>query len=620
MENQTLTDKALALLRRFFGYTSFRDRQAEIISAVTSGRDCLVLMPTGGGKSICYQIPALLQPGVAVVVSPLIALMKDQVQALIACGIPAATINSTQSDEENLRIMESVGRGHIKLLYMSPERLLLDATRWPENMRISLFAIDEAHCISQWGHDFRPEYARLSILRELFPKVPVIALTATADRLTRDDIAARLALRNPAIFISSFDRPNIRLTARPNPGRETKLKMIGELIRRYADDSGIIYCLSRKSAEQTAAELKARGYSVAVYHAGLSPDERDRTQHDFIHGNVQVVCATVAFGMGINKSNIRFVVHNNLPRNIEGYYQEIGRAGRDGLPAEALLFYSFADIATLRSFIDEGERQMINMEKLTRMQEYAETSLCRRRVLLSYFSEHTDSDCGNCDVCLHPPTRFDGTIIAQKALSAIIRCQEKVGANMLIDILRGSARTDIISRGYDRIRTYGAGRDLPASEWRAYLLQMLQLGFIEIAYDRGNHLRVTPYGRSVLTGTTNVTLARFLHERHDTAPTGKTPKTARKTGRKTSAGYSAATTATNLADQALLKELKRLRMALAKIEGVPPYIIFNDRTLCEMAQTRPLTKDEFSSITGIGETKTEKYWKHFTRAIKKFSE
>ncbi|MDE6119450.1 MAG: RecQ family ATP-dependent DNA helicase, partial [Muribaculaceae bacterium] len=287
MENQTLTDKAQALLRRFFGYNSFRSRQAEIISAVTSGRDCLVLMPTGGGKSICYQIPALLQPGVAVVVSPLIALMKDQVQALIACGIPAATINSMQSDEENMRIMESVGRGHIKLLYMSPERLLLDAVHWPENMRISLFAIDEAHCISQWGHDFRPEYARLSILRELFPKVPVIALTATADRLTRNDIAARLALRNPAIFISSFDRPNIKLTARPNPGREKKLKMIGELIERYADDSGIIYCLSRKSAEQTATELNARGYSVAVYHAGLTPDERDRTQNDFIHGRIQ---------------------------------------------------------------------------------------------------------------------------------------------------------------------------------------------------------------------------------------------------------------------------------------------------------------------------------------------
>ncbi|MDE6315137.1 MAG: RecQ family ATP-dependent DNA helicase, partial [Muribaculaceae bacterium] len=461
------------------------------------------------GKSICYQIPALLQPGVAVVVSPLIALMKDQVQALIACGIPAATINSMQSDEENMRIMESVGRGHIKLLYMSPERLLLDAVHWPENMRISLFAIDEAHCISQWGHDFRPEYARLSILRELFPKVPVIALTATADRLTRNDIAARLALRNPAIFISSFDRPNIKLTARPNPGREKKLKMIGELIERYADDSGVIYCLSRKSAEQTATELNARGYSVAVYHAGLTPDERDRTQNDFIHGRIQVVCATVAFGMGINKSNIRFVIHNNLPRNIEGYYQEIGRAGRDGLPAEALLFYSFADIATLRSFIDEGERQMINMEKLTRMQEYAETSLCRRRVLLSYFSEHTDSDCGNCDVCLHPPTRFDGTIIVQKALSAIIRCQEKIGANMLVDILRGSARTDIISRGYDRIRTYGAGRDLPAAEWRAYLLQMLQLGFIEIAYDKGNHLHVTPYGHSVLTGRAQATLARI---------------------------------------------------------------------------------------------------------------
>ncbi|MDE7389176.1 MAG: RecQ family ATP-dependent DNA helicase, partial [Muribaculaceae bacterium] len=453
----------------------------------------------------------------------------------------------------------------IKLLYMSPERLLLDIERWPENMRISLFAVDEAHCISQWGHDFRPEYTRLSRLKELFPKVPVIALTATADRLTRDDIARQLTLRNPAIFISSFDRPNIRLSVMPNPGRDRKMRIISDLIRRYPDDAGIVYCISRKGAEDMANELSVRGgFSVAVYHAGLSPEERNRAQEDFIHGRVQVVCATVAFGMGIDKSNIRWVVHNNMPRNIEGYYQEIGRAGRDGMPAEALMFYSFADIATLRSFIAEGEREKVNMEKLTRMQEYAETSLCRRRVLLSYFSEHTDCDCGNCDTCLSPPVRFDGTILVQKALSAMMRCGQKVAANMLVDILRGSARADIISRGYDRIKTYGAGHDLSAAEWRAYLSQMLQLGLIEIAYEEANHLKVTPYGLEILAGKTTVSLAKFTFERHDKAPASK--------GRRqqhSSAGCPSAAEA----DPALVRELKKLRMSLARIECIPPYLV-----------------------------------------------
>lgn len=611
MENPTLT-KSLALLKKFFGYDSFRPRQAEIIEAVCAGRDCLVLMPTGGGKSLCYQIPALVKPGVAVVVSPLIALMKDQVQALQANGIPAASLNSVQSEAENRRVVEELQRGRIKLLYVSPERLLTDIERWPESMDISLFAVDEAHCISQWGHDFRPEYTRLDRIKELFPGVPVIALTATADRLTRDDIAVQLRLRDPFVSVSSFDRPNIRLSVMANPGKDRKLRLISDLIRRYADDSGIVYCISRKATEAMAGELRKRGFRTAVYHAGLSPEERNRAQEDFIHGRVQVICATIAFGMGIDKSNIRYVVHNNLPRNIEGYYQEIGRAGRDGMPAEALMFYSFADIATLRSFIDEGERQKINMEKLTRMQEYAETSLCRRRVLLSYFSEPTDCNCGNCDVCLYPPDRFDATIVTQKALSAIVRCNEEVAEGMLIDILRGSARADIVERGFNKIKTYGAGRDLSAAEWRAYLIQMLQLGCIEIAYDNANRLRVTPYGREILAGKARVEFAKFRIEDRRSPKSPSSPSSPKTP--------SSPKSPSSPPSSALVRELKQLRMALAKIEKVPPYVVMTDKTLNELASVRPVDKVGFSQISGIGEMKTEKYWRHFTRLITKFND
>jgi ATP-dependent DNA helicase RecQ len=595
---------ALAVLRRFYGYNEFRPKQLEIIETVASGRDCVVLMPTGGGKSLCFQIPALIQPGVAVVVSPLIALMKDQVQTLIGNGIPAASLNSNQSDGQNAEVMDLVRRGQLKLLYVSPERLLVEMERWPENMQISLFAIDEAHCISQWGHDFRPEYTKLTRIKEKFPHVPIVALTATADKLTREDIAVQLSLKDPALFVSSFDRPNISLTVMQNPGLDRKLRLIGQLIERYPDDSGIVYCLSRRNAEDMANELIVRGYNVAVYHAGLSAAERNKAQDDFINGRVQVVCATIAFGMGIDKSNIRFVVHNNLPKNIEGYYQEIGRAGRDGLPAEALMFYSFADIVTLQNFINEGERQSINIEKLTRMREYAESSICRRRVLLSYFSETATKDCGNCDVCLSPPLRFDGTIIAQKALSAIVRTNQNVGINMLIDILRGSSRSELVARGYHLIKTYGVGRDLSHAEWNAYLGQMLQLGHIEIAYNESNHLRVTPYGQQVLRGEVKVTLAKFHFERPEMVVQSRKKASKTATGRPF--------------NPALLKELKRLRLDLARIEGVPAYIIFSDKTLQEMAAAQPTDKAQFAMVHGIGEAKTERYWQHFTRIIRQF--
>ncbi len=600
-DNNDIDLKAGALLRRFYGYSSFREGQLEIIRNVMSRRDTLVLMPTGGGKSICYQIPALLNEGCCIVISPLISLMKDQVTALNANGIPAAAINSANVEQVNSDIMRQASLGRIKLLYMSPERLILEMEHRNFGNWVSLFAIDEAHCISQWGHDFRPEYTALNRIKASYPGIPVMALTATADKITRDDIATQLCLKNPYIHLASFDRPNISLKVLANPGKAKRINIITRMIDRYPDDSGIVYCLSRKGAETTNAELETRGYRSIVYHAGLSNKERDQAQERFINGDVQVVCATVAFGMGIDKSNIRWVVHNNMPRNMESYYQEIGRAGRDGMKAETLLFYSFADIATLQSFIEKSGQPALNTEKLTRMKEYCEATVCRRRVLLSYFNEEYDHDCGNCDVCLDPPVRFDGTRIVQMALSAMSRTNEMIGLTMLIDILRGSARAELIERGYDRIKTYGVGRDLSFSEWNAYLSQMLQLGIIEIAYTESNHLKITPYGRSILKGERTVMLAKFFFD-----------KTSSSKKRK-----SAAQSTVNPAEQ-LFSELKRLRLSIARNEGVAPYIVFSDKTLMEMVRHRPVNMREFIAIEGVGERKAVKYWAPFTSLIKNF--
>ncbi len=594
-----IKERATAVLRRFYGYNMFRPGQLDVITSVLLGRDAVVLMPTGGGKSLCYQIPAILSDGCVVVVSPLIALMKDQVAALVANGIPAATVNSNMSDAENRSIMEQVYAGRIKLLYISPERLLGDIGRWSANMRISLFAIDEAHCISQWGHDFRPEYAKLSRIKEYYATVPVIALTATADRLTRDDIARQLRLDNPYKLVSSFDRPNISIRVMPNPGTRKKMTIISAMIDKYKDDSGIVYCLSRRNAEAIDAELTARGYKSVCYHAGLSAKRRDEAQRRFINGDVQVICATVAFGMGIDKSNIRWVIHNNLPSNIESYYQEIGRAGRDGMKAEALMFYSFADIVTLQNFVNESGQQAINAEKLSRMKAFAEATVCRRRILLSYFSEEATCDCGNCDVCLDPPERIDGREIAQKALSAIVRTNQQVGNTMLIDILRGSARAELIMKGFDRIKTYGAGRDMSFAQWNNYLSQLLQLGIIDVAYEESNHLKVTPYGWKVLRNEEGVRLSRFYY---DSLPSKKKK--------------AAVVNIVSEVDM-LFSELKNVRAKLANKEGVPPYMVFSDKTIKEMAEAAPVDMIAFTKIEGVGEKKAVKYWRAFVSAIRK---
>ena len=603
MERKTLSEiqaDAHALLRRFYGYDSFRPMQLEIITAAMHGRDTLVIMPTGGGKSMCYQMPALLADGgVVVVVSPLIALMDDQVASLTANGIPAAAVHSLHSEADNRQVMEALMDARVKVLYISPERLMADMERWSSALPVCLFAIDEAHCISQWGHDFRPVYTQLRQLKQRWPGVPVMALTATADRLTREDIARQLGLVNPERFISSFDRPNLSLAAMMSPTKAKRISIIADMIRRHKLDSGIVYCLSRKATENLAAELSARGFRVAAYHAGLPGDTRNRVQRDFIDGRLQAICATVAFGMGIDKSNIRWVIHNNLPANLESYYQEIGRAGRDGLPAETLLFYSLADLVTLRKFAEESGQRELNLQKLQRMMDYAEASVCRRRVLLNYFNEPSDTDCGNCDVCHDPPVRFDGTLVVQKALSAVVRTEGRASVNMIIDILRGSPAADIVRRSWHHLPTFGVGRDMPADYWRAYISQMLQMGLVDVAYDDFNHLRITAAGHDLLRERRPMMLARYMRPE---------PRPAKASRRRTSAAPPL--TADN--EEALLAALKKLRIEVARREGVPPYIVFSDKTLRDMARLRPRTREEFAAVEGVGERKLARYWQEFT--------
>lgn len=603
----------LQTLKTYFGYDSFRPLQEEIIRHILNGNDALVLMPTGGGKSICYQLPALLREGTAVVVSPLISLMKDQVEALCANGISAGALNSSNDETENAALRRACTEGRLKLLYISPEKLLAEANYLLRDMHISLFAIDEAHCISQWGHDFRPEYAQMGILHQQFPHVPIIALTATADKITREDIIRQLHLNHPRTFISSFDRPNLSLTVKRGYQQKEKSKTILDFIARHPGESGIIYCMSRSKTESVAQMLQKQGIRTAVYHAGLSPSLRDEAQDDFINDRVQVVCATIAFGMGIDKSNVRWVIHYNLPKSIENFYQEIGRAGRDGLPSDTLLFYSLADLILLTKFATESGQQNINLEKLQRMQQYAESDICRRRILLSYFGEIADHDCGNCDVCKNPPERFDGTVIVQKALSAIVRTDQQIGTGVLVDILRGNMSPEVVGKGYQQLKTFAAGRDVPARDWHDYLLQMLQLGYFEIAYNENNHLKITSAGSDVLFGRATARLVVIRREEANETKRGRKRK-ATVPAQELPLGLP------NTENEALFEALRKLRKRLADEEALPAYIVLSDKVLHLLSTSRPTNLEEFGNISGIGEHKKKKYGKEFINLIRKYSD
>lgn len=580
------------LLKTHFGYDSFRPNQLEIIQHVLSGKDTLAIMPTGGGKSLCYQLPALAQQGVAIVISPLIALMKDQVDALKGNGVSAAFYNSSQDQQTQQNILESLMAGTLKLLYVAPESIW-GITNYLEKSIISLIAVDEAHCISSWGHDFRPAYTQLKRLQLEFPGTPIIALTATADKATQEDIVNQLGVPKATKFISSFDRPNLYLDVRPG---QQRLQQIFKFLGSRGLQSGIIYCLSRKNTETLAAKLKAKGYDAKAYHAGLTPELRSSIQEDFINDRTPIIVATVAFGMGIDKSNVRWVIHYNMPKNIEGYYQEIGRGGRDGLKAHALLFYSYADVMQLRKFAEGTQTQEIQIAKLERMQQFAEALSCRRKALLNYFGEFITEDCGNCDICKNPPTYFDGTLIAQKICSAVVRLQEKEALGLVIDVLRGSNNQQVFEKGYQHIKTFGAARDISWRDLQQYIIQLLNQGVLEIWFHQGGRLLLTSQAKQILFEGKQIKLATLSKQQAKT-----------KEVKETSA----------VKTKELFEKLRVLRAVYAKDMGVPAYVIFSDASLKDMEQKKPTTMEGFSKISGVGKAKLEKYAAAFIKIIAK---
>lgn len=588
------TENLHAKLKDNFGFEKFRPNQEEIINCILSGQDTLAIMPTGGGKSICFQLPALILPGITIVISPLIALMKDQVDSLKSNGIKACFINSSQSSDEQQFYIHALQNNEFKLVYIAPESLSYLDNAF-NKLTISLIAIDEAHCISAWGHDFRPAYTNLGYLKNRFPSTPILALTATADKATRTDISEQLNLVNPKIFVASFDRKNLSLEVRPALDR---VKQIMDFIDTKPNESGIIYCLSRKTTVELAEKLQKAGINANAYHAGLDNQTRSAVQDAFINDECQVVCATIAFGMGIDKSNVRWVIHYNLPKNIEGYYQEIGRAGRDGLPSETVLFESYGDMIQLQKFASEGSNAEVQLAKLERMKQYADALSCRRKILLSYFGELVTENCGNCDVCKNPPAFFDGTIIAQKALSAIARLKESEPLAVIVDFLRGSKNASIYDKEYQHLKTYGIGIDISWYDWNQYIIQLINLGFCEIAFHQQNKIKLTPLAKKVLFEGEKVQLTTVQ-------PITKTKAEIKKPTNK-------ATT------NSLFEILRKLRAEIAKEEEVPAYVIFNDATLRQLESQRPMSDAEFLAIDGVGKVKLEKYGDIFIKTIIEF--
>ncbi|ADH86792.1 DNA helicase RecQ [Desulfurivibrio alkaliphilus] len=600
-------------LKDVFGFASFRPQQREIIEDLLAGRDAFVLMPTGGGKSLCYQLPALHRPGVAIVVSPLISLMKDQVDALKAQGIKAACYNSALEAQEARQVLARLHGGELDLLYVAPERLMSeDFLGRLRELQIALFAIDEAHCVSQWGHDFRPEYIQLGRLRQKFPGIPLIALTATAEPHTRKDIIARLNLEKARCYLTSFDRPNIRYTVLE---KKRPFNQLLDFLDGRREEAGIIYCLSRKRVEQLTAKLQEAGFAAASYHAGLSGEERSRVQEAFLRDDLPLIVATVAFGMGIDKSNIRYVVHHDVPKNIEGYYQETGRAGRDGLNSEALLLFGMGDVALARGLIDNSqneERRRIENHKLAAMVGFAQATGCRRRVLLGYFGETLAADCGNCDTCLDPPEMVEVTEDARKALSCIYRVNQRFGLGHVVDVLRGSKNQRLLELGHHRLSTYGIGADRDKDYWQALLRHLIHLGYVEQDVGNFSVLKLHQSSRPLLRGEATLQMGRPRTKPAPTAEAGPTVAAGGKSGRagKGPAGLAAA-------DREIFEQLRRLRKEIADQDGVPPFVVFSDAALVAMATQQPKDDKEFLQIHGVGQYKLERYGERFLNAISK---